>query len=100
MKTYTVYFNEPVTKVVLVDKFNKKTMKWEEVEDVKTSDSFTFYNLSIAKKFIKEHIDKYKGSCITKYWANGDWENLGQINLTGNNKTFVANTKQRTKSYN
>lgn len=32
-------------------------------------------------------------------WANGDWENLGPIKLAGNNKTFVANTRQKVANY-
>lgn len=34
-----------------------------------------------------------------KTWVNGDWENLGPIKLAGNNKTFVANTRQRVANY-
>lgn len=34
-----------------------------------------------------------------KTWVNGDWENLGPIKLTGNNKTFVANTRQKVANY-
>lgn len=70
--------------------------KWEhDVELEERSDTFTFYSLAPAKKLIKANLDKYKGSCITKTWANGDWENLGEINLNGSNKTFVANTRQK-----
>lgn len=100
MKSYTVYFNEPVSYKYIGDKFNKETKKWEyDVECEEKSDTFTFYNLTSAKKLIKENFDKYKGSCITKIWANGDWENLGEIKLKGNNKTFVANTKQKKLNY-
>jgi hypothetical protein len=44
-------------------------------------------------------MDKYIDSCITKTWANGDWENLGPIKLAGNNKTFIANTRQKVANY-
>lgn len=64
-----------------------------------TSDTFTFFSLAPAKKLIKDNIDKYAGSSITKTWANGDWENCGEIKLTGSNKTFVANTKQQAPNY-
>lgn len=64
-----------------------------------TTNMFDFYKLSSAKKFIKKHIDIYKSSCITKIWSNGDWENLGEIKLTGNNKHFVANTKATKAGY-
>lgn len=60
---------------------------------------FTFYSLTPAKKLIKENMDKYIDSVITKTWANGDWENLGPIKLAGNNKTFVANTRQKVANY-
>lgn len=44
-------------------------------------------------------MDKYINSSITKIWANGDWENLGPIKMTGSNKTFVANTRQKVANY-
>jgi hypothetical protein len=55
-----------------------------------------FYRLPEAKKAMKEHNAK---GYITKVYSNGDWENCGEIQLKGTNKTFVANTKQTTKSY-
>lgn len=100
MKTYTVYFSEPVCYKYVGDKFNKELKKWEcDVELEERSDTFTFHSLAAAKKLIKANLDKYKGSCITKTWANGDWENLGEINLNGSNKTFVANTRQKKANY-
>lgn len=100
MKTYTVYFKEPVTLKYKGNKFNKELNRWEydiDLEELNTV--FTFYSLAPAKKLIKENIDKYKSSCITKTWANGDWENLGEIKLTGNNKHFIANTRQKVANY-
>lgn len=99
MKQYTVYFSEPVAHTYLRERFNKSTQKWEEIEVTDMETSYTFFNLSTAKKFIKDNLDKYAGSSITKIWANGDWENLGEIKLNGSNKTFVANTRQTKKSY-
>lgn len=55
-----------------------------------------FYDLPSAKKAMKEHNAK---GYITKVYANGDWVNCGEILLKGNNKTFVANSKQISKSY-
>ena len=49
--------------------------------------------------YMLANLDKYKGSCITKIWANGDCENLGEINLKCSNKTFVANTRQVKANY-
>lgn len=100
MKTYTVYFNNPVTLKYKGDRFNKELKKWEyDVDCEKTSDTFTFYSLAPAKKLIKENIKEYKDSCITKTWSNGDWENLGPIKLTGSNKIFIANTRQKVANY-
>ena len=99
MKQYSVYFKEPVTRTYTGQRFNKETHKWEDVEITETSDTFTFFTLAPAKKLIKQNIDKYAGSSITKTWANGDWENCGEIKLTGNNKTFIANTKQKSPGY-
>ena len=99
MKQYSVYFREPVAHTYKDKRFNKETRRWEEVEVTEMVKSVTFYSLAPAKKLIKANLDKYVGSCITKTWANGDWENLGEINLKGSNKTFVANTKQRIANY-
>lgn len=99
MKQYSVYFSEPVAHTYKNERFNKETRSWEEVEVTEMVKSVTFYSLAPAKKLIKANLDKYAGSCITKTWANGDWENLGEINLKGSNKTFVANTKQRIANY-
>lgn len=99
MKQYTVYFKEPVAYTFTDERFNKESRKWEEVKITEMVDTVTFYSLAPAKKLIKANLDKYKGSCITKTWANGDWENLGEINLKGSNKTFVANTKQKIANY-
>lgn len=100
MKQYTVYFTAPVCHKYIGDKFNQETKQWEcNVECEEFNDTFTFYSLAPAKKLIRDNLDKYKGSCITKTWANGDWENLGEIKLTGSNKTFVANTRQKYENY-
>lgn len=67
MKTYSVYFTEPVTRHYKGDKFNQKTKQWEhDVDCEETKDTFTFYSLPPAKKLIKANMDKYKGSSITK----------------------------------
>lgn len=99
MKQYSVYFSEPVAHTYKDERFNKEIRRWEEVEVTEMVKSVTFYSLAPAKRLIKANLDKYAGSCITKTWANGDWENLGEINLKGSNKTFVANTKQRIANY-
>lgn len=98
--TYTVYFSEPVTVKYKGDRFNKELKKWEyDVDCEKINMTFTFYSLASAKKVIKKNMDKYINSSITKIWANGDWENLGPIKLTGNNKHFIANTRQKVANY-
>ena len=55
-----------------------------------------FTNLRAAKQAMKEHHAK---RTIMKCWANGDWEDAGEIKLNGSNKTFLANTRQRKLSY-
>lgn len=99
MKTYSVYFKEEVPYTYNRDCWNNETKKWEVREVTEMVKYKTFYDLSSAKKFIKANIDKYESSCITKTWANGDWENLGEIKLSGSNKHFVANTRQKSASY-
>lgn len=71
-------------------------MKIYSVYNHETDYHETFYSLSAAKKAMKEH--NAEGS-ITKVWSNGDWVNLGPIELKGSNKTFVANTRQTKAGY-
>lgn len=100
MKQYTVYFTEKVCHKYIGDRFNRETKKWEyDIECEEWNDAFTFCSLKTAKNLIKANLDKYKGSCITKSWSNGDWENIGEIKIKGSNKTFVANTKQKRANY-
>lgn len=99
MKHYTVYFKEPIAITYIRDRWNKKAKQWEKVEETEHVLSYGTTSLAGAKKLIKANLDKYKGSCITKIWANGDFENLGEIKIKGTNKTFVANTKQNTAGY-
>ena len=99
MKQYTVYFSEPVAYTYTTDRFNKASGHWEETEVTEMVKSATFHSLTPAKKLIKANQDKYAGSCITKIWSNGDFENLGEIKLSGSNETYVANTRQKKASY-
>jgi hypothetical protein len=73
MKSYTVYFSEPVCYKFIDNKSNKKVEKWD--------DTFTFYSLIPAKKLIKANLDKYKSSCIIKYEQMGIGKNLGEIDI-------------------
>ena len=100
MKTYTVYSSEPVTMKHKGDRFNKESKKREHDADCEeTSPMFTFRSPAPAKKPVKENMDKYTDSVMTKTRANGDRENPGPIKLSGNNKTFVANTGQKAANY-
>lgn len=56
-----------------------------------------FYNLSAAKKAMKEH--NATGEKI-KVWSNGDWEPMGPIVLKGSNKAFIANSPRGMKKAN
>ena len=55
-----------------------------------------YYSLHEAKAAMKKHSAK---GYIVSIRASGDWIPLGQIKLDGNNKTFTANARQKTKSY-
>lgn len=55
-----------------------------------------FYNLTSAKKAMKEHNAK---GYIYKIYSNGDMVSCGEIAIKSNNKTFIANSKQNIKSY-
>ena len=83
MRQYTVYLKEKI--------------QAPEIENEPT-DVFNFYRVSSAKRFIRQHMAIYKSSCITRIWANGQWENLGEIQL-GNNKHFIANARMKKDNY-
>ena len=55
-----------------------------------------FTSLARAKKAMREHDAK---GFITKVWANGDWEPMGEIKLKGSNKTMCANCRQKKAGY-
>lgn len=66
-----------------------------------TQEAETYYSLSAAKKRMKELMKQgfeVSGS-KTKVWSNGDWENCGEITLTGSNKTFFANARMTKPNY-
>lgn len=73
MKSYTVYFSEPVCYKFIDNKSNKEIEQWD--------DMFVFYSLATAKKLIKANLDKYKSSCIIKYERMGIGKNLGEIDI-------------------
>ena len=99
MKRYSVYFSEPISYEVTKDYFDKESGQWKQKTVVESDDTFEFHDLRSAKAFIKKHLSLYKGSSITKVWANGEWENLGPIKLSGSNKHLVANTRQQKPGY-
>ena len=56
-----------------------------------------FYNLSAAKKAMKEHNAK---GFITVVRSNGDWEPMGEIKLKGSNASMlVGETTQPIRHY-
>lgn len=71
------------------------------VFDKTTKESESFFTLTSAKKWMKERMKQ--GHDVTgsryKIYSNGDTVNLGSIKLTGNNKSFVANSKQTKAGY-
>lgn len=62
-----------------------------------------FYSVTDAKKemkrLIREGYTDVRGN-KTKVWSNGDWENCGEITLTGSNATFMANSPRNMKHSN
>lgn len=76
-------------------------MKQCLVYDNTTKESETFFTLTAAKKWMKEH--KAQGHDVEgseyRIYSNGDTVCNGKINLTGSNKHFVANTRQTKKGY-
>lgn len=73
MKSYTVYFSEPVCYKFIDTKSNREIEQWD--------DMFVFYSLTPTKKLIKANLDKYKSSCIIKYERMGIGKNLGEIDI-------------------
>lgn len=99
MKQYTLYFKEAIPVEVTMDRYNKETRTWSEVKAISMMSIVHLNSLAAAKKLIKKHIDKYAYSIITKIWSDGEWENLGEIKLSGSNKTYIANTRQTKAGY-
>lgn len=71
------------------------------IEDYTAQERFKCSKLSTAKSMLKERIKMGHevSSSIIQIWANGDWETLGPIKLTTNNKILVANSKQKKPGY-
>lgn len=80
---------------------NLKIMTQCIVYDETTKDSQTFYSLTAAKKWMRERIKQGHEVSGQKYkvYSDGDFVNCGCIKLTGNNKSFVVNTKQTVSGY-
>lgn len=71
------------------------------VYDETTKESADFVSLTAAKKWMRERVKighKVSGSRY-KIYSNGDTVNCGKIILTGNNKSYIANSKQTKPGY-
>ena len=71
------------------------------VYDATTQEHETFYAVTPAKRWMRDRMKQghdVSGS-KTKIYSNGDWVNCGAINLTGTNKTFIANTRMTKANY-
>lgn len=69
--------------------------------DKTTKEREEFYNVSGAKKWMRERIKighDVTGSKI-KVWANGNYEPIGKIELNGTNKVFLANAGMSKANY-
>lgn len=75
---------------------NKNNMKIYNVINKETGYGEEFYNLSNAKKAMKEHNAK---GYIYKVYSNGDMVACGEITLKGYNKKFIANSNQKNRNY-
>ena len=71
-------------------------MKIYTVENQESGYRDEFTSLTEAKKAMREHDAR---GFITKVWANGDWEPMGEIKLKGSNKTMCANCRQKKAGY-
>ena len=71
-------------------------MKIYTVENQESGYRDEFTSLTEAKKAMREHDAQ---GFITKVWANGDWEPMGEIKLNGSNKTMCANFRQKKAGY-
>lgn len=71
------------------------------VYDNTTDESETFYSLTAAKKWMKERIKQGHEVEGSKYriYSDGEIVNCGKINLHGNNRSFVANSRQTKPNY-
>ena len=71
------------------------------VYDLTTKESETCFSLNGAKKWMRERQKQGHEAEGSKYkiYSNGDTVNCGKIQLTGNNKSFVANSKQTKSGY-
>lgn len=71
------------------------------VYDETTKESETFFTLTAAKKWMRNKLKQGHEVSGQKYkvYSDGDFVNCGEINLTGSNKSFVANTKQKKPGY-
>ena len=71
------------------------------VYDETTKESKVLFGLLSAKKWMRERIKQGHQVSGQKYriYSNGDTVNCGEIKLTGNNKSFVSNSKQTKTGY-
>ena len=102
MRVYTAYFTEPVEWFTYEDKWDSENKRWiENGEEVSHfDDCVEFRTATAAKKFIKEHLDKFDCCDIMQYFSDGSFEPIGKLDLKGNNSAFIANSERNMKGYN
>ena len=71
------------------------------VYDETTKESQDFCSLTAAKQWMRERIKQGHEVSGQKYkvYADGEFVNCGAIRLTGNNRSFIANSKQKKSGY-
>lgn len=71
------------------------------VYDETAKESETFFTLTAAKKWMRERMKSGHEVSGQKYkvYSDGDFVNCGPIRLSGSNKHFIANTRQKKTNY-
>lgn len=97
MKLYTINFKKEIELTYTGEELING--EWVPVEKKETVTDFTTTDLRAAKAVMKANPGIIAGTSILKVYANGDCVNCGEISLNGNNKTYVANTRQTISNY-
>lgn len=79
---------------------NYKTMTIYDVYS-NSGESEQYFNVTAAKKWMKEHANKgeeVRGT-KTKVYSTGEWVNCGEITLTGSNRCHIVGGSKNSNQY-